>query len=36
MQKNINEHSFNLLAGFTAQKTKINDEQIVGLELSKR
>lgn len=30
--KEINGHSFNLLAGFTAQKTKINDDQTVGLD----
>jgi TonB-dependent starch-binding outer membrane protein SusC len=30
--KELNGHSFNLLAGFTAQKTKIDDEQIVGLD----
>ena len=30
--KKIKDHSFNLLAGFTAQKTKITDEQAVGLD----
>jgi TonB-dependent starch-binding outer membrane protein SusC len=29
--KTINKHSINLLAGFTAQKSKTSDEQIVGL-----
>ena len=29
--KAINKHSFNALAGFTAQKTKVTDEQIIGL-----
>jgi hypothetical protein len=29
--KKIKEHSFNLLAGFTAQKTQTRSEQIVGL-----
>jgi len=30
--KEINDHSFNVLAGFTAQKTKITDEQTTGLD----
>jgi len=30
--KVIKDHTFNLLAGFTAQKTKINDEQTTGLD----
>ncbi|SJZ88300.1 SusC/RagA family TonB-linked outer membrane protein [Sediminibacterium ginsengisoli] len=30
--KKIKEHSFNVLAGFTAQKTMIRDEQITGLD----
>jgi len=30
--KKIGDHSFNLLAGFTAQKTTITDEQAVGLD----
>lgn len=29
--KKVKDHSFNLLAGFTAQKTLIRDEQMVGL-----
>ncbi len=29
--KQINDHSINILAGFTAQKTKINNQQITGL-----
>jgi TonB-linked SusC/RagA family outer membrane protein len=29
--KQINDHSINVLAGFTAQKTKITEEQVVGL-----
>ena len=28
--KRINDHSFDLLAGFTAQKTKIRNEQTTG------
>jgi TonB-dependent starch-binding outer membrane protein SusC len=31
-QKNINDHSFNVLAGYTAQKTIIKEEQAVGLD----
>ena len=31
-KKQIKDHSLNLLAGFTAQKTKIKDEQTVGLD----
>jgi len=30
--KQFGEHSFNVLAGFTAQKTMIRDEQITGLD----
>jgi len=30
--KQMGGHSFNLLAGFTAQKTKIDDDQTVGLD----
>lgn len=30
--KQLKGHSFNLLAGFTAQKTKIRDEQITGFD----
>ncbi|HEU5168435.1 MAG TPA: TonB-dependent receptor [Chitinophagaceae bacterium] len=30
--KQMGNHSFNLLAGFTAQKTKIDDEQVVGTD----
>jgi len=30
--RKIKDHSFNLLAGFTAQKTKINDEQAIGVD----
>ncbi|MBN8675669.1 MAG: TonB-dependent receptor [Chitinophagales bacterium] len=30
--KQFKDHSFNVLAGFTAQKTKIRDEQITGLD----
>lgn len=30
--KEIKDHSFNVLAGFTAQKTKIRDEQTTGLD----
>ena len=29
--RNIKEHSINLLAGFTAQKTKVTDEQVIAL-----
>lgn len=30
--KSIKDHSFNVLAGFTAQQTRINEEQSVGLD----
>lgn len=30
--KKINDHSFNVLVGYTAQKTKVSDEQAVGLD----
>lgn len=30
--KKINEHNFTALAGFTAQKTKITDERVTGLD----
>jgi TonB-dependent starch-binding outer membrane protein SusC len=30
--KKFNDHTLNVLAGFTAQSTKINDQQIVGLD----
>lgn len=30
--KKINDHSFSMLGGFTAQKTKITDEQTTGLD----
>lgn len=30
--KQIKDHSFNVLAGFTAQKTKIDDQQTTGLD----
>ena len=30
--KQIKDHTFNLLAGFTAQKTNIKEEQTVGLD----
>jgi len=30
--RQIKDHSINVLAGFTAQKTKINDEQVTGLD----
>ncbi len=30
--RKINNHSFNVLAGYTAQQTKINEEQTVGLD----
>jgi TonB-linked SusC/RagA family outer membrane protein len=30
--KNFNDHSLNVLAGFTAQQTRIRDEQSVGLD----
>lgn len=30
--KNFNDHSLNVLAGFTAQQTRINEEQSVGLD----
>lgn len=30
--KQVNDHSLNVLAGFTAQKTKVENEQITGLD----
>ncbi len=30
--KQINDHSFNLLAGFTAQKTNVKDQRVTGLD----